>query len=118
MDLVDNSEKAVKVMSKNTALVAPAVPNCSIRVHRSSVAGFVGASAETWDAVFIDPPYDMDNEALVTTMTLLLPRLSPDAVVAVERASRDPEPEWPAGYGVLAPKDYGETRVYWLDVAE
>ncbi|MEN9911446.1 MAG: hypothetical protein RLZZ441_1014, partial [Actinomycetota bacterium] len=22
------------------------------------------------------------------------------------------------GYGVLAPKDYGETRVYWLDVAE
>jgi len=36
----------------------------------------------------------------------------------VERASRDPEPTWPVGYGVLAPKDYGETRVYWLDVAE
>lgn len=118
VDLVDNSEKAVKVMSKNTALVAPAVPNCSIRVHRSSVAGFVGASAETWDAVFIDPPYEMDNGALLTTMALLFPRLSADAVVAVERASRDPEPEWPVGYGILAPKDYGETRVYWLDVAE
>ncbi len=118
VDLVDNSEKAVRVITKNTALVSPAVPNCSIRVHRSSVAGYVGASSETWDAVFIDPPYDLDNAALVTTMALLFPRLSPDAVVAVERASRDPEPEWPRGYGILAPKDYGETRVYWLDVAE
>ncbi|MEY3310475.1 MAG: rRNA ((966)-N(2))-methyltransferase RsmD [Actinomycetota bacterium] len=118
VDLVDNSEKAVKVMFKNTALVSSAVPNCTIRVHRSSVAGFVGARAESWDVVFIDPPYDLDNATLLTTMTLLLPRLSPEAVVAVERSSRDPEPEWPDGYGVLAPKDYGETRVYWLDVAE
>lgn len=118
VDLVDNSEKAVRVMAKNTALVQPAVPNCAIRVHRSSVAGYVGASADTWDIVFIDPPYELDNAALVHTMTLLLPRMSTDAVIAVERASRDPEPEWPAGYGVLAPKDYGETRVYWLEVAE
>lgn len=118
VDLVDNSEKAAKVMTKNTALVAPSVPDCTIRVHRSSVAGYVGSSANTWDIVFIDPPYELDNAALLTAMTLLLPRLSPDAVVAVERASRDPEPVWPEGYGVLTPKDYGETRVYWLDVEE
>ncbi len=118
VDLVDNSEKAVRVMSKNVGLVAPAVPTCSIRVHRSSVAGYVGASAETWDIVFIDPPYELDNDALLTAMTLLLPHLAPDAVVAVERASRDPEPVWPEGYATLAPKDYGETRVYWLEPAE
>jgi 16S rRNA G966 N2-methylase RsmD len=94
--------------------------DCSVqRRHQKIIeeGPVLAASAETWDAVFIDPPYEMDNAALLTTMTLLLPRLSPDAVVAVERASRDPEPEWPAGYGVLSPKDYGETRVYWLDVA-
>lgn len=118
VDLVDNSEKAVRVMTKNTALVQPAVPACVIRVHRSSVAGYVGASADTWDLVFIDPPYELGNDALLTTMSLLLPRLAPDAIVAVERSSRDPEPDWPKGYGVLAPKDYGETRVYWLEVAE
>ncbi len=118
VDLVDNSEKAVRVMTKNTALVSPAVPACAIRVHRSSAAGYVGASANTWDLVFIDPPYDLSNDAVVSILVLLLPRLSPDAVVAVERASRDPEPTWPEGYGILAPKDYGETRVYWLDVAE
>lgn len=118
VDLVDNSEKAVKVMAKNTALVSPAVPSCSVRVHRSSVAGYVGASAQTWDIVFIDPPYEMANDTVTAALVLLLPRLSDDAIVAVERASRDPEPEWPAGYGVLAPKDYGETRIYWLDVAE
>ena len=116
--LVDNSEKAVRVMTKNTALVAPSVPDCTIHVHRSSVAGYVGASGETWDIVFIDPPYEMANDALVATLTLLLPRLSADAVVAIERAGRDPEPDWPTGYGVLTPKDYGETRVYWLEVAE
>ena len=118
VDLVDNSEKAVRVMTKNSALVAPSVPACAIHVHRSTVAGYVGASGETWDIVFIDPPYDLENDVLIATLTLLLPRLSADAVVAVERAGRDPEPEWPAGYGVLAPKDYGETRVYWLEVAE
>lgn len=118
VDLVDNSEKAVRVMTKNTALVASSVPNCAIRVHRSTVAGYVGASGETWDIVFIDPPYELTNGALIATLTLLLPRLSADAVVAVERAARDPEPDWPSGYGVLAPKDYGETRVYWLEVAE
>lgn len=118
VDLVDNSEKAVKVMAKNTALVSPAVPSCSVRVHRSSVAGYVGASAQTWDIVFIDPPYELSNDAVTAALVLLLPRLSVDAIVAVERASRDPEPDWPKGYGVLAPKDYGETRIYWLDVAE
>ena len=118
VDLVDNSEKAVRVMTKNSALVAPSVPACAIHVHRSTVAGYLGASGETWDIVFIDPPYDLENDVLIATLTLLLPRLSADAVVAVERAARDPEPEWPAGYGVLAPKDYGETRVYWLEVAE
>jgi 16S rRNA (guanine966-N2)-methyltransferase len=118
VDLVDNSEKAVRVMTKNTALVSPAVPACAIRVHRSSAAGYVGASTSTWDLVFIDPPYDLSNDAVVALLLLLLPRLSPDAVVAVERASRDPEPTWPEDYGILAPKDYGETRVYWLDVAE
>jgi 16S rRNA (guanine966-N2)-methyltransferase len=118
VDLVDNSDKAVRVMTKNTALVSPAVPACTIRVHRSSAAGYVGASANTWDLVFIDPPYDLANDAVVAVLVLLLPRLSPDAVVAVERASRDAEPVWPEGYGVLAPKDYGETRIYWLDVAE
>lgn len=116
VDLVDNSDKAARVMSKNCALVSPSVPNCTIRVHRSSVAGYVGASSQTWDIVFIDPPYELGNEPLVAALTLLLPRLSPDAVVAIERASRDPEPNWPHGYGVLTPKDYGETRVYWLDV--
>jgi 16S rRNA (guanine966-N2)-methyltransferase len=118
VDLVDNSDKAVRVMTKNTALVSPAVPACTIRVHRSSAAGYVGASANTWDLVYIDPPYDLTNDAVVTVLELLLPRLSSDAVVGVERASRDPEPTWPDGYGVLAPKDYGETRVYWLEVAE
>ena len=118
VDLVDNSEKAVRVMTKNTALVSPAVPECAIRVHRSSAAGYVGASANTWDLVFVDPPYELATDAVGAVLTLLLPRLSADAVIAVERASRDPEPVWPDGYGVLAPKDYGETRVYWLEVAE
>jgi 16S rRNA (guanine966-N2)-methyltransferase len=68
--------------------------------------------------VFLDPPYDLGNDAVVAVLQLLRPRLSADAVVAVERASRDPEPVWPEGYGVLAPKDYGETRVYWLELAE
>ena len=40
-----------------------------------------------------------------------------DAVVVVERSTRSPEPQWPAGWELLARKDYGETAVYYAGPA-
>ena len=114
VDLVDNSDKAVAVINKNIGLVRSAVGDCDMRAHRVSVTAFLESASAEWDLVFIDPPYDQGNSVLETALTMLAPRLSTDALVAVERSSRDPEPTWPAVFEVLTPKTYGETTVYWL----
>lgn len=117
VDLVDNSDKAVRVMDKNIATITPSVPDCVMRTHRVSCTAFLESSATEWDLVFIDPPYDHANATLERVLASLRPRLAQDALVAVERSSRDPEPDWPAEYEVLTPKSYGETTVYWLSPA-
>ncbi len=114
IDLVDNSDKAVAVMNKNIAIIQSSVPNATMKAHRVSAVAFLEASVAEWDIVFIDPPYDHGNAVLERTLEVLLPRLAEDALVAVERSTRDVEPTWPTGYDVLTPKAYGETTVYWL----
>lgn len=117
IDLVDNSDKAVAVMTKNIAAVQSSVPNATMKAHRVSTTTFLESSVAEWDIVFLDPPYDLGNAILERTLELLVPRLAQDALVAVERSARDPEPTWPTGYDVLTPKTYGETTVYWLSLA-
>jgi 16S rRNA (guanine966-N2)-methyltransferase len=114
VDFVDNADKAVRVIGKNIDAVQPSIPDCVMRAHRVSSTAYLESAAHEWDLVFIDPPYDQANSILERTLELLVPRLSADALVAVERATRDPEPAWPAGYEILTPKSYGETTVYWL----
>ena len=111
---MDNSDKAVRVIEKNIAAIQPSVSDCTMRSHRVSAIAYLESSAAEWDLVFIDPPYVQGNAVLEKVLDLLLPKLSADALVAVERATRDAEPNWPSGYEVLTPKSYGETTVYWL----
>ena len=64
--------------------------------------------------MFIDPPYDVTDDELTEVLVLLAPRLSPDAVVVVERAKRSPEPNWgAAGLAALRDRVYGDTAVWW-----
>lgn len=65
--------------------------------------------------VFIDPPYDLSEEALGEVLTALLPLLSDEAVVVVERSARSPEPSAPPGLEIFRRKTYGETALYYLE---
>ncbi|MBN0041227.1 16S rRNA (guanine(966)-N(2))-methyltransferase RsmD [Cellulosimicrobium cellulans] len=94
----------------------------AVATQRTAVGGASGASS-TGDAghgpyhlVLVDPPYDVTAEALERVLAhLAVPGvLDPAAVVVVERSTRTPEPTWPAGWEVLARKDYGETTVYFV----
>lgn len=83
-----------------------------------SVSG-TGTGAPGLDLVFLDPPYDLAEDALVLVLThLATPGVLADgAVVVVERSTRTPEPAWPAGLTSFARKDYGETAVYYAEPA-
>ncbi len=59
-----------------------------------------------------DPPYAVDTDAVLADLRALTRGwLRPDALVVVERSSRSPEIDWPAGYSAMQPRKYGETRI-------
>lgn len=120
--LVDKSTAAHKVTSANAALVRKAAPRGAVPeivVSSQPVQSFLGAGAgRDWDLVFLDPPYDLGGAELTHNLEALGRSLAPDAVVIVERSARDPEPEWPAGLELERRRDYGETAVFTLSVAE
>jgi len=84
------------------------------RVHRANVTAYLAASADEWDLVFLDPPYDLADDELTRALVALAPRLHPDATVIVERAKRSAAPEWAAA-GLEAERDraYGDTTMWW-----
>jgi len=67
--------------------------------------------------VLVDPPYDLDEDALAAVLTGVAPALAEGAVLAVERSSRAPEPTWPDGVGRFDRRAYGETVVWFAEPA-
>ena len=118
--LVEKSIGATQACRKNAALVLKAAPagTLSIEVSGSPVQAYLGGASAQWDLVFIDPPYELGAVELVHNLEQLVPRLAADAVVVIERSSRDPEPAWPAGLELEKRKDYGDTTLWWVRPAD
>ena len=119
--LVDANRRAADVARRNVAALGL---QREVRVVADSAerfaAGAVASSAGTgFDVVFLDPPYDLAEDALATVLAHLAAPgvLAADAGVVVERSTRSPEPAWPAGLEPFARKDYGETAVHYAEPA-
>ena len=117
VDLVEFGAKASGVCQRNADLVNGVVGRKVVTVHRSKVESFLERASldDTWDLVFLDPPYPLDEPALSAVLAKLNPHLAPAAVVVVERSSRSPEPAWPGGVERFAEKKYGETRLWFAE---
>ncbi len=116
--LVEKSYAAVQVCKANAALVtgrAGRGERPSIRIIGKPATSYLSSALDTFDLVFIDPPYEVGGLELDHVLEGLVPRLAPDAVVALERSSRTPAPAWPAGLTLDKLSRYGETAVYWLE---
>lgn len=75
------------------------------------VERFLAVDAEPrYDLGLLDPPYELDA---VPVLERLLPWLTDDAVVAVERRTRGPELVWPAGYDRVRERRYGEATLWY-----
>ncbi len=112
-DLVEKSARAASVTARNARLIEKAVPGSTVRVHRMSADAFLTAGTSRFDLVFVDPPYDLVEEELATTLALAVPRLAAGATVIVERATRSPAPPLPAGLTHTRDKRYGDTTLWW-----
>lgn len=105
---VESHAPAASVISRNIATLG-----ADGRVARTTAARFLpGAAAETFDVVFIDPPYAVETAVVAELVSALRPALAPGALIVVERSTRD-RFEWPEGVEPLRHKKYGETTLWY-----
>ena len=112
--LVESDHRAADVIAAN----ARTLGLDRARVQRSTVATALAvdpAPSDVADLVFLDPPYDLAEDALAAVLDRLTRAwLAPDALLVVERSTRSPEPTWPDGIRLATkPKKYGETTVWY-----
>lgn len=84
-----------------------------VDVVRERVETYVARPvAQPWDLVLLDPPYDVPDTTMAEVLAALLPALTVESVVVVERSTRSPAPTWPAGMHGFDTRTYGETAVH------
>jgi 16S rRNA (guanine966-N2)-methyltransferase len=116
--LVESDPAAARTIRDNaekTGLVGAEVR--AERVERL-VAG--GAPVSPYDVVFLDPPYDLADDAVRVVISDLLAGgwLSERALVVVERASRGDAWSWPAGLVGDRTRRYGEATLWYGRAAQ
>ena len=117
--LVEKDGKAAAVCTQNAQLIQKNLEKQDIEVHTrvivKAVASFLSNDLGEYDLVFMDPPYEVENQQVEVELAALLPRLSKGSVVIVERSSRTEDLVIPAGLEFEEKKNYGDTDVIWLN---
>lgn len=117
--LVERDGKAAAVCVQNAALIQKSLAKQDIEVEtkvvNKAVASYLLSSTHDFDLVFIDPPYEISNEEIEENLTALLPRLTAEATVIVERSSRSEAFAVVESYALEESKNYGDTEVFWLN---
>ncbi|MEL7974419.1 16S rRNA (guanine(966)-N(2))-methyltransferase RsmD [Isoptericola sp. F-RaC21] len=123
--LVDANRRAADVARRNVATLGlqrevRVVADSAERFAAGAVPAPGASTARGFDVVFLDPPYDLAEDALTAVLAHLAAPgvLAADAVVVVERSTRSPEPAWPDGLAAFVRKDYGETAVHYAEPVE
>lgn len=116
---VDLSRSVVRDLRKRVILLGLSEPQevRILAVEAKKAIGRLGKEGdERFDLVFLDPPYAEGDR--VGTLTTLFSSgiLSEQARVVVEGPKRHPLPALP-GVVVLDERDYGETKLTWLEAS-
>ncbi|MFE0025708.1 16S rRNA (guanine(966)-N(2))-methyltransferase RsmD [Amycolatopsis sp. NPDC059021] len=112
---VEADRRAVDVLRGNVAALG-----LGGTVRAGQVETVVSAPAPAaFDVVLADPPYAVDAAGLGTVLASLADGgwVGDGALVVIERAARDGEPDWPPGYAATRTKRYGDTALYWAEFA-
>ena len=93
--LVESNPQAVEIIRHNMKVVG----HPHVTVEQAKVSDYVPrAPKEHFSMVLADPPYDLPDEDVAEMLNALVPLLTDDAAVVVERHRESPETEWPSGF--------------------
>ena len=90
---IEQNRRAIALIRENLAACGADQAHQSYTIEHGDVAAVLRRSAETFDLVLLDPPYDL--HAFRDALDAAAARLAPDGVIVLERASRR-EPDVPA----------------------
>lgn len=112
VSFVESDRRTARLIYENAKLLGFS------RVHvltNSVAAALSRPPSAPYDVVFMDPPYHLDDASVGEELALLCGQdwLVPGALVVVERASRSPEPAWPACFTDTRGRKYGETTLWY-----
>jgi 16S rRNA (guanine966-N2)-methyltransferase len=114
--LVESDRGALGVLRRNvTELGMPGVAVATGAVERFAAAAPPATAAAPYHLVFADPPYALPAETLARVLTDLDANgwLAEDAVVVIERSTRDPEWVWPTPLFAERSRRYGEATLWY-----
>lgn len=114
---VESDRRAASILKRN----ATALGFRDVRVEQAKAETLTAAAtAEPFDVVLADPPYDLSSELLQRVLDGLVAHgwVGPGSVVIVERAVRSGEPDWPDPLEALRSKRYGDTSVHWAVIEQ
>ncbi len=113
--LVESDARALGALRANAALVG-SVADGLAEVRRAPVERLAAGLADlAYDVVFADPPYAVRAETVHRVLAALAQGgwLAPDALVVVERATRDTAWTWPAAFRADRERRYGEGTLWY-----
>jgi 16S rRNA (guanine966-N2)-methyltransferase len=110
---VEADRRAVEVLRANVAAV-----RLGGAVRAGQVETVLGGHADApFDVVLADPPYSVEAARIGAVLGALGSGewITDGGLVIVERALRDGDPDWPAGFDPLRTKRYGDTALHWAE---
>ncbi|HEX7105969.1 MAG TPA: RsmD family RNA methyltransferase [Acidothermaceae bacterium] len=109
--LVESATRAVATIRANVAQLGEAARDVAV-VHGKVETVAANLASSGFDVVFADPPYELPTAKLREVLETLRPALAPDAVMVVERASRDAW-GWPGWVEAIRDRRYGDATVWY-----
>lgn len=83
-------------------------------VRAAKAQGYVDDTADSFDLIFMDPPYDVTTEEVERLLASIAGGVIAErGLVVVERSKRDRAPVWPERFTDTWEKKYGETVLYY-----
>lgn len=111
--LVESDRTAARVVQANLDTLG--LPGGRVSTDRVERLAATPCPEPPYDVAFLDPPYATPAAEVAAVLTALSANgwLGEDALVAVERATRDPQWMWPEGFEVLRSRAYGQGTVWY-----
>jgi 16S rRNA (guanine966-N2)-methyltransferase len=111
--LIESDRRAAEVARANLRTLA--LPGGRLLADRVERVAGQPCPEDPYDVLFLDPPYALEAEALSGLIEEFAGNgwLAREALVCVERSSRDPEWNWPGGFDPLRARAYGEGTLWY-----